>query len=824
MLDQDISTADAKRLLSRPARAGNLDQRGPYGWTRRGFLQAVGVGLGGGALAGTLGETLIPRVVREAFAGPPIAPTDGILVTIMLYGGNDGLNTVIPYTDGLYYQQRANIAVPAGQVRTINSQVGLHPRLPYLHGLYGKGQVAIVQGVGYPNPDLSHFSSMALWMNARYGGGGATSGWIGRWLDGLSPAAAAMGAATIDSSVPLHMLGEVRRAVGISPWGDMFGVNSEPQDQRMYAGLRAMSAAASGRGRWHDMFASTLRTQLDLALDVAPVFVDKLPEDDFVAKLTIAARLINSNVGLRVIDVGLDGFDNHDDQLANHPDLLGQLDAGLQAFYATLSPAYRDQVTIMTMSEFGRTSFSNDSGGTDHGTSSDMFVIGTKVKGGLYGQMPSLAGLDRWDRMAHHVDFRSVIGSVVDGWLGGGGGTILNGSFENLGLFTSGPAGSGEEPIIVLPPAAPSGFVPTAPLRVFDTRDGTGGRQWPLVDRETWNFPLAGRHGIPADAVAVAINLTAVDATAQTYLTVFPAGEARPASSHLNPTPGGAVPNLVLARVGRKGAINVYNHAGMVHVVGDVVGYFTPDSKIGLDALAPARLLDTRDGTGGRQGALGPGETFELRVTGKGGVPSGARAVALNITATEASAQTYLTAWPTGQARPLASSVNVASGQTVPNLVLAQVGSGGKVSIFNYSGTSHVVVDVLGAFRDGSPSRFITVSPSRVLDTRLGVGAPRAQVERNVLNVSLAGRGNVPSSGVAAVLLNVTAVAPTMGTFVTVYPGGNGRPTASNLNAVAGQVVPNAVIARLGADGTAAIYNHAGAVDLVADVMGYFTT
>ncbi|MEK7423750.1 MAG: DUF1501 domain-containing protein [Actinomycetota bacterium] len=822
MLDRDISTAAARRLLSLPDLGG--DELGPAGWTRRGFLQAVGLGVVGGAAVGTLGESFIPGEVRDAFAGAPIGAGEGILITIMLYGGNDGLNTVIPYTNGLYYSQRANIAVPANQVLTINDQIGLHPNLPYLRSLYGTGQMAIVQGVGYPDPDLSHFTSMAIWMNARYGVGATTNGWIGRWLDGLTPAQAELGVATIDSSVALHLIGTDRRAVGISPYGDMFGADTEPPDLRMYDGFRAMAGSSGGRGPWHDMFASTLRTQLDVARDVSPVFAQALPDAELTRKMTIAARLVNANVGLRVIDVGLGGFDNHDDQLANHPDLLTDLNDAVQAFYATVSPQFRDRVTIMTMSEFGRTSFSNDSGGTDHGTANDLFVIGSKVKGGLYGLQPSLAGLEQWDRLEHNVDFRSVIGSVIDGWMGGGGSTILNGNFENLGLFTAAPGSGYTGPIIVLPPAPASGFVSIAPLRVFDTRDGTGGRAWPLGEQESWEFALTGRFGIPTDAVAVAMNLTSVEATAPTFITVSPTGEARPFASNLNPVPGAVIPNLVVARIGVNGAVNLFNNTGTVHVVADVVGYFTPSSNVGLDALPPARLLDTRDGTGGTFGAIGPGQFIDLQVTGRGGVSEQCEAVALNITVTEPTASSFVTVWPTGQERPLASSLNMVRGQIVPNLVLARVGAGGRVSIYNNSGSTHVVADVLGGFGPGVPSKFVTVSPSRVLDTREGIGAPRAPLGGTAMTLQLAGFGGVPGAGATAVLLNVTAVTPSMGTFVTVFPTGIERPNASNLNAAAGQVVPNMVIARLGPDGAAAIFNNSGAVDLVADVMGYFTT
>ncbi len=827
MLDQDISTADARRLLSRPALRGmpGDDRPGPGGWTRRGFLQAVGMGLGGGALVGSLGESLIPGDVHEAFASPPIGAADGILVTIMLYGGNDGLNTVVPFTDGNYYAQRSNIAIAPSAVLPITGNLGLHPRLPYLHQMYQRGQMAVVQGVGYANPDLSHFTSMAIWMHARFGNSAPTNGWIGRWLDGLSPSAAELGAATIDSSVALHLLGDQRQAVGISPWGDMFGVDSQPPDLRMYDGIKAMSNAASGRGAWHDLFASTMRTQLDMAQQVAPAFEQTLPEGDLTKKMTIAARLINANIGLRVIDVGLDGFDNHADQSGNHPDLLGDLDTAIATFYGTLAPQWRDRVTIMTMSEFGRTSWSNESGGTDHGTAAPLFVMGTHVKGGLYGQGPTLAGLGQWDRLPAYVDFRWVIGSVLDGWLGGGGSTILGGAFQDLGLFNGTPGTPGSDiPVIVLPAAEPSGFVATAPQRVFDTRDGTGGRGTPLGAGETWRFTIAGKYGIPLDAVAVAINLTSVDATAPSYVTVSPSGEMRAFASNLNPVPGAAIPNLVVARVGLGGSIDLYNNSGAVHLVGDVVGWFEPGSDVGLEALAPARLLDTRDGTGGIVGPIGPGQVIELQVTGRGGVSDDCEAVALNVTATEPSVGSYLTVWPAGEQRPLASSVNMAPRQTVPNMVLAKVGAGGRVSIFNNSGTTHVVVDVLGCFGSGVSSRFVSLSPARVLDTRDGNGAPQTPLGRGALTLQLAGRGGVPSSGASAVLLNVTAVTPTAGTFVTVFPTDVERPTASNLNAVTGQVVPNMVIARLGPDGAAQIYNNTGTVDLVADVMGYFTS
>ncbi len=826
MLDPDISTEDARRLLSQPL---GDDERGPNGWTRRRFLQAVGAGVVGGAALASVGADLIGSDVPEAWAGAPIGANDGILINVVMYGGNDGLNTVVPYSNGLYYTQRGSLAIQPNQVLPLDANFGLHPNLPYLKSLWDIGYVGIVHGVGYPNPDLSHFTSMAIWMAAKYGAGAPTNGWLGRWHDGQPSNVADFRSTTIGSSVPLHLIGSTRRAVGIPEYGGLFGTLSTDNGTRaaqlrMFNGMRAMAAPA-GRGQWHDMFTSTLRTELDIAAEVSPVFDPSPTGGQFAQKMTIAARLANANIGFRVIDVGIDGFDTHDSQGGDHGSLMSQFDEGLAAFFATLSPTLRSKVTILTSSEFGRTAYSNDSGGTDHGTSNVLFAIGRNVKGGFYGVPPTLAVPNRWTRLGYTMDFRNVFGSVLDGWMGGGGSTILGGAFENLGLFSAGPGDpppNPKDPPIIVQPSAPSELTSLQPVRIFDTRDGTGGRLGALGPGETWTFPLAGKFGIDADAEIVVLNVTAVGATSPTYVTVFPAGQARPSTSNLNPVPGLVVPNMVTARMSG-GAISLYNYSGSVHLLADLVGFYSPGDSSGLRALVPARLLDTRDGTGGRSTSLGAGQSFDLQVTGRGGVPNNSTAVALNVTVTEPTAPSYITVWPTGSPRPTASSVNMATGQTVPNMVISKVGANGRVSLFNYAGSSHVVVDVLGAFQPGGAGQYVAVTPARALDTRDGTGAARARVGQTPLNVSLTGRLGVPENGVSAVLLNVTAVAPTASTFVTVYPGGSTRPTASNLNVVAGQVIPNMVLARLGAGGEVLFYNHSGTVDLVADVVGYFT-
>ncbi len=268
MLDPDISTDDALALWSQPdLRDG--DHVGPLGWTRRTFLQAIGAGVFGGAAVGTIGPEFFGGDIPEAWAGTPIGANDGIVIVVTLYGGNDGLNTFVPYGDGQYYAQRANIAIPQNQVLAVNSMVGFAPQLTYLKALYDAGQVAAIQGVGYANPDLSHFTSMGIWMNGSLGGGPANTGWVGRWLDGQPAATADLDAASLDASVPLHMQGATRRAAGIPPNGGMFGVDNGASDLRMYAGLRELAAVGAGRGALHDTFTSTMTRQLDLAVEVA---------------------------------------------------------------------------------------------------------------------------------------------------------------------------------------------------------------------------------------------------------------------------------------------------------------------------------------------------------------------------------------------------------------------------------------------------------------------------------------------------------------------------------------------------------------------------
>jgi uncharacterized protein (DUF1501 family) len=817
-IDPDISAKDALALLS--VRDHPTDR---LSFDRRKFLQMVGYGVGAGVVGGGLGEALAPALLpsrlREAWATGPIGATDGILVLIGQFGGADGLNTVVPYSNSTYVQQHGSLAIAGSQVLQINGSVGLHPSLRYTKSLYDAGEVAIVQGVGYPNPDLSHFSSMAYWMHGYSGAGMPSTGWIGRWLDGLG-GDELFRAASVGSGLPLHLIGNSTRGTAIPEWGIGFGGGTDEHDLWMYDAMHALSATPAGRGAWHDTIASTVRGVLDVGEQVGPVFDRDLPEGDLENKLTVAARLINADLGLRVIDTGYDGFDTHAGQPDRLAALLTDFDSALKAFWTTLDDRFRSRVTIMTYSEFGRTSWSNDSQGTDHGTANNLFVIGRGVKGGLYGAQPSLAGLARWDRMPFNVDFRSVYASVLDGWMGGGSSTVLGGSYTNLGLFRTGP-GQGVASGAV-PPSVLGDYVGVTPYRLYDSR--LAPRLLPLGAGTAGEVQVTGRGAVPAAGVtAVALNVTATGATQASAFTVWPTGDPRPVGANLITPAKRSVPNLAIVKVGQGGRVNVFNDTGETHAVIDVVGYFRTAAGNRLQTVTPFRALDTRYGTGGRSTPLGPNQSYDVTVRGIGGVPATADSVVVNVTVVAPTTPGFLTVWPALQTRPLASNLNFVAGQVVPNLVLAKVGTNSKISVYNPYGSTHVVMDVVGYLSPTAPGRYFPLTQSRLLDTRVDSGGPGPVKPASTTTLTVLGVGGVPASGVSAVALNIAAHDPTADTYITAWPNGPARPTTSSLNPLKGTNVVNQAIVMVGTGGKVQIYNAFGTLDLVVDAAGYFT-
>ncbi|HRE00981.1 MAG TPA: hypothetical protein PLV68_06750, partial [Ilumatobacteraceae bacterium] len=326
------------------------------------------------------------------------------------------------------------------------------------------------------------------------------------------------------------------------------------------------------------------------------------------------------------------------------------------------------------------------------------------------------------------------------------------------------------------------------------------------------------------------LNVTVDQPTVGSFLTVWPTGAPRPNASNLNYRADQTVPNLVTAQLGLDGKVSIFNAAGSAHVIADVAGWFPAIS--GFAPMQPSRLADTRadgetvDGRGARSGALGSGTVLDVQVTGRARVPADATAVVVNVTAVTPTTASYLTVWPTGAPRPWASNLNLSPGAVRPNLVVARVGEGGQISVFNASGAVDVVVDVAGWFTLNSG--YFALTPARLADTRAdgatidGLAARSgALAAGGTLTVDVTGRGGVPESGVAAVVLNVTVTEPTASGYLTVWPAGQNRPTASNLNFLPAETAPNLVVAQVGADGSVNIFNSAGRTHVVVDVQGW---
>lgn len=818
MLDPDISTTDALALLHRA-------ETDPDAIDRRRFLQLVGMGLGAGLVAGsgsTLLDALIPGHDPAAWAAGPIGPNDGILVVIGMYGGNDALNMIVPVDDGAYYDMHGSLAIPAGDALPIGGGAAFNPALTNLHQMWSAGDVAVIEGVGYENPDLSHFNSMAYWMAGRPNALPA-NGWLGRWLDGYLAGQRDLYAATeIGSGLPLHLVGAEQRGTSVPPGPVGFGSQQNERSFRQYDAIRAMRTSANGA--WFGSVGQAFVDVVDLAATLAPVMPseDELGDVEIVAKLDVAARLINANLGFRVVTAGWGDFDSHARQPYMHTTRMGELDAAIARFFSVLDPAWRNRVTIMTFSEFGRTPWSNDGAGTDHGTSAAQLVIGANVRGGLYGERPTLAGLERWDRMAHHVDFRSYYASILDGWLGGGSTEILGGTFEDLGLFAAGPGEQSDDTVTPIPVTS-AGFEPLAPKRILDTRSGLGAPARKLAAGQALRIAVSGQGGVPRTGVqAVIATVTAVEATEPTFFSVYPGGSSRPTASNLNARPGRPVPNLVVTPIGRDGTIEIFNNRGQAHCLVDVCGYTASSGGDRFVALQPKRLFDSRTGLGLPAAKLGGQRPVDIQVTGRAGVPTtGVTAVVVNLTATDTESAGFLRLTPTGRTRSATSNVNFAAGDTVPNLAICQIGSGGRITLDANGTGAHVIGDVFGYFTTTGGS-LRALPPYRVLDSRTGVGATAGRIgPGRPIDLVVAGRGGVPSTA-TAVIMNLTATNVASRSFVTVWPAGAAMPTTSNLNVVPGRAAANLVICRVGAGGSVSIASPRGECDVVGDVMGYF--
>jgi YVTN family beta-propeller protein len=405
-----------------------------------------------------------------------------------------------------------------------------------------------------------------------------------------------------------------------------------------------------------------------------------------------------------------------------------------------------------------------------------------------------------------------------------------NYSFSVTATNGTGPGPASAASNVVTPEPWTGTFTPVTPARILDTRNGTGAPMAKVGPAAFITLQVTGHGGVPANGVsAVVMNVTATQATQPSFLTVYPADVTQPNASNLNFTAGEDLPNLVTVKLSAGGAVKIFNGVGSVHVVADVVGWFgdaTATSGARLQPVTPARILDTRNGTGAPQAPLGPGQSLNLQVTGHGGVPaSGVSGVVMNVTATQGTAPSFLTVWPTGVGQPNASNLNFTAREDIPNLVSVGVGAGGQVSIYNGVGSVGVIADVVGYYSDttvAGGARLNPVTPVRILDTRNGTGAPMGPLgPGQALTLQVGGVDGVGADA-TAVVMNVTSTQGTQPSFLTVWPADVAQPNASNLNFTAHEDLPNLVTVKLSPAGRVKIFNGVGSVGVVADVVGWY--
>lgn len=402
--------------------------------------------------AGMVMPTIFSRGVASAKAltldgaRSSFAASDHTLIVVQLAGGNDGLNTIVPYTDPTYRKLRPTIGIAENQVLQLDGRLGLHPNLAPLKSFWDQGHMAIVEGVGYPNQSLSHFQAMDIWQTLDLNGTG-TDGWLGKLVSGLVDKdghpfqAMNIGVQTAQAlssiSTPVPSLASTQTYRIAPDPSEQDGGNARVQalmklyntypKSSPYAALLDTTALGAQEGSHQLQQAST-------AYHAAIPY----PKNPFAAGLQVLAEAIVQGLGLRVGYVTLGGFDTHANQQATHATLMKTLADGLSAFYTDLTKHGKaDNVVVMTWSEFGRRVDENGSLGTDHGTAAPMFVLGNAVNKGIYGEPPVLNSLDNNGNLKYTIDFRSVYATVLDRWMGASSKDVLGGTFGAQNFLAS---------------------------------------------------------------------------------------------------------------------------------------------------------------------------------------------------------------------------------------------------------------------------------------------------------------------------------------------------------------------------------------------------
>lgn len=355
-----------------------------------------------------------------------------ILVIIQLSGGNDGLNTIVPYRNDLYYKNRPTLSIKKNEVLKPTTELGFHPQMTAFQELYDQGYVSVLNSVGYPNPDRSHLRSMDIWHTASNSDTHWNTGWLGRYLDYNSKNCESPHYALgMNESLALALKGEKRKGF----------VTDDIQQHRCGANNEFHKLLTQQQHEYTDYFFGTMIEAKESAAYLsqeAKVFKSKTtyPYNAFGKDLKQVAELITAESDTRIYYLSLGGFDTHSDQKDSHAHLLKHYADGVKAFVDDLKQnGLLDEVLILTFSEFGRRIKQNASGGTDHGTANNLFLIGSNLKkAGFYNAPTDLANLDKGD-LKHEIDFRQIYATVLDNWLDTNHVKVLNGSFNKLGVL-----------------------------------------------------------------------------------------------------------------------------------------------------------------------------------------------------------------------------------------------------------------------------------------------------------------------------------------------------------------------------------------------------
>ncbi len=399
--------------------------------TRRSFIKGAAIV----AASSSFAPSFLARTAYKALAGG-----NNQLVVIQLSGGNDGINTVVPYATQQYAESRLTLGIAKDQVLAIDGSVGLHPNLKALKALYDQKNLAIVQGVGYPNPNRSHFQSMQIWQTASPDNSMQT-GWLGRY-DEANLQGQRLGALNFGEQLPRTFWTEhtVVPSIGSLNNYQFLTDPKAPDDKqaqidainRIFSNPIGRDAADFFRQAATDAF----QTATELKSAVAGTkSTAQYPTTPLGRQLQLVGQLIGSKLGTRIYYVSMGGFDTHSGEKNTHDRLMQQLNDAVDAFTKDLqAQGAFGNTLLMTFSEFGRRVKENGSAGTDHGTAEPMFLLGGGVQGGLYGSYPDMGDLDSGD-LKFTTDFRSVYGTVVADWLGADPGPVIGGAFPKLGLF-----------------------------------------------------------------------------------------------------------------------------------------------------------------------------------------------------------------------------------------------------------------------------------------------------------------------------------------------------------------------------------------------------